>query len=259
MKTVLKYILGSLLGATLLVLTIYAYISSSKAYKHTLCNNVRVEITDSLKLSFVSDKDIRKFLDKKYGPCQNVSFKELNLHKIETIIDSISAVKKSSVFLTTDGALNIKVTQKEPTLRFQSKNRGFYADAEGNIFPLQKNHTALVPIIDGYIPFDNIETGDDFKPDSTSRVWIKNMLTLTNFMKESGWAEKIVQIYVHKDGNIILVPREGKEKFIFGPPVKIEDKFTRMEKYYTSIKPSPKGNNYSKVDLRYRKQIICSK
>ena len=86
------------------------------------------------------------------------------------------------------------------------------------------------------------------------------MIALVDYMSSSGvWAENIVQITVQDNGDLVMVPRKGKEKFLFGKPDNIQDKFSRMEKYYTGIVPAKGEGFYSTVNVKYNGQIICRK
>jgi cell division protein FtsQ len=67
----------------------------------------------------------------------------------------------------------------------------------------------------------------------------------------------MVQISVEEGRNLILIPGEGNERFLFGQPTDIEDKFSRMEKYYTHILPAKGKDFYEIVDLKYKGQIVC--
>ena len=70
------------------------------------------------------------------------------------------------------------------------------------------------------------------------------------------WNDLVGQISVRKDGNLVLVPREGAERFLFGTPTGIDAKFGRIRKYYESIAPT-RETPYKTVDVRFDGQIIC--
>ena len=73
------------------------------------------------------------------------------------------------------------------------------------------------------------------------------------------WSDNISQITVLKGGDLLLVPREGRERFLFGPPTDIAAKFDRIRKYYESIAPNCDPGTYSTVNVKYDGQIICRK
>jgi cell division protein FtsQ len=160
--------------------------------------------------------------------------------------------------VTRDSILNITVTQRKPVVRFQKKDGGFYADAEGYIFPLQSSYASHVQIIDGEIP---LAANSGYKgdiEDPKEKAWFKSVMNVVNFIEGSKtWKGKIVQISVDEKGELILVPREGNEKFLFGQPNSLAEKFGKMEKYYTTIVPAKGGNKYKTVDVRFDRQIVC--
>lgn len=140
-------------------------------------------------------------------------------------------------------------------MRFQNAANGWYADADGYIFPLQRSYTSMVQVVDGDFPID-VERG--FKgqiEDTGQREWLMRVVGMAEYIRGSEWKNRISQIHVSGNGEVLLVPSEGKERFIFGQPVEIETKFGKMEKYYRMILPLKK--EYRQVDLRFDGQIVC--
>jgi cell division protein FtsQ len=143
-------------------------------------------------------------------------------------------------------------------VRFQKKDGGFYADAEGYIFQLQSSYSSHVQIVDGHIP---LAANSGYKGEITNpeeKKWFNDVMTLINYMENSRmWKDKIVQINVAENGDMTLIPREGKERFIFGYPEDIQEKFEKMELYYTAVIPEKGQDTYSRIDLRYKGQLVC--
>ena len=222
------------------------------------CTGLEVIIRDSLENSFVSVDDIRRYLDSESGGYMGRKLDSIDLAGIERIIDGKSAVLKSEAYCTKDGMLNISVTQRKPIMRFQKKGSGFYADADGYIFPMKEGRASYVIVIDGNIPLDLGNAGKGKATSGEERVWLDRITGLVTYMdRHRVWGEDIVQIHVQDNGDLIMIPREGREKFIFGKPVSVEEKFALMERYYTSIVPAMGKDRYSSVDVRYKGQIIC--
>ena len=123
---------------------------------------------------------------------------------------------------------------------------------------MQEGYTSRVPIIDGAVP---VHTGPGYKGQAKTaaeRQWIEGIIGLVRYIeKNKTWADAIVQITVDSRGDIRLVPRTGKETFIFGAPDDWQEKFARMERYYRYIVPSKEEGYYSTVNVKYRDQIIC--
>ncbi len=232
-----------------------AVIAGRNSRKPLVCKSLDVVIVDSLENDFVNKADVKRFLDKEYGGYIGTVLDSIDLCRIETIIDGRSAVMKSQAFVTKDGTLHIKVTQRKPVVRFQKTDGGFYADAEGYVFPLQSSYASYVQIIDGDIPI-NMKSGHKGEIENPEeKIWFDKVMKLVNFIEDSPWKERIVQIHVGNGGELTLIPREGEEKFIIGQPMNIEDKFARIEKYYTAI--APLERNYKTINLIFDGQIVC--
>lgn len=258
MKRAVKYIFLAIVGLALATCMIIAFTAGADYRKSIRCTGLEVSILDSTRNSFVTKADVKGYIDKEYGQYIGVAADSIDLTGIEEIVDGRSAVLKSQAYVTKDGILHVDVTQRKPVVRFQKSGGGFYADEEGYIFPLQSTYASHVQVVDGNIP---LAADSGFKgaiTDSKEKAWFDSMMTVINYIEGSKvWKEKIVQIHIDEGKNLVLVPREGNEYFLFGQPVDIKDKFRKMEKYYTHIIPA-KGEGYYKiVDLKYKGQIVC--
>jgi len=260
MKAVYRYSIA--FAATVAAICFLVMLSAlSREDRRTLtCSGMQVDIVDSTRLSFVSREDVKKYIEKDYGAYVGQKLDSVNLKKIENILDGRSAILKSEAFTTSDGILHIEITQREPVVRFQKGDTGYYADETGFIFPLQSNYTSRVPIIDGNIPL-NIEPGFKGSPaDAREKRWLEGIIGMVRFIGESkSWSESIVQITVDDRGDLVMIPRKGQEKFIFGRPDEYREKFSRMEVYYRYILPAKEEMNYKTVNVKYDGQIICRK
>ena len=255
---IVKYVLIGVCGAMVAAILVASCLAGKEARKGLVCKGLEVAILDSLENSFVSKADVRKYLDKEYGRYVGEKLDSLDLVKIEKIIDGRSAVKKSQAYVTKDSLLRIEVTQRKPVVRFQKKEGGFYADADGYIFPLQVSYASHVQIIDGDIP---LAANSGYKGEIENpreREWFENVMDVVRFIEGSRtWKGKIVQIHVEKNGEIVLVPREGRQVFRFGQPVQVAEKFDKMEMYYSHIVPEKGSEAYKTVDVRFADQIVC--
>ena len=258
MKAAVKYILYSILAIVLLGCIVASYIAGTQSRRSITCKDIHIVVVDSTENNFVRSSDIRKILDRSYGKIIGEPVDSIDLVKVERIVDSRTAVLKSEAFVTRDSILNIRVSQRRPVVRFQKKDGGFYADADGYIFPLQSSYASHVHIIDGEIP---LAANSGYKggiENPAEKAWFDSMMNLINYMEGSRtWRGKIVQISVDSKGELTLIPRKGKERFIFGQPSALEEKFRKMEKYYTTIVPEKGSERYTRIDLRFENQIVC--
>lgn len=214
-----------------------------------LCNKVDVQIKD--KYEFVTEEDVKGFLDRRYGTCIGVRLDSLDLDRIERMLEEKSVVMKSEAWTTPDGILHVSIVQRAPALRFNRNGKGFYMDRTGFVFPLHKDYTADVPLIEGAIPV--IEDG-------SNPEWAHGIIELMEYIRSSRqWKDRIAGVSVNAAGDIELRVNGGRERFIFGRPDGLESKFERMGKYFSHIRPSKDEGYYKSVNLKYNKQIICRK
>lgn len=260
MKRYLKYLFCAALLAILGAVLALAWhgASSSRYMVNVPDQGIDVVFRDSYR--FVNEDDIRSYVNKYYGSIYGYRVDSLDLAGIERMLDRQSAVLKSEVWSTSDGIVHVGITQRKPVLRFQSSHGSFYIDDRACIFPLQKGHTELVPVVDGNVPVHVPAGYKGPAPDAESAAWLQGMVDLASYMKRSGvWDTNIVQISVDEEGDLIMIPRTGKERFIFGSSADPAGKFARMSDYYRYILPEKGEGYYRSVNVKYKGQVICRK
>ena len=260
MKPIVRRGLGLLLIIACIAVWIVSSGMSRRSRSVVTCKGketLDVRVLDSL--SFVAGEDVEKWLDSEYGAYAGQRLDSVNLAKIESLILSHSAVKTCEAWLTDDGTLHIELTQRQPAVRFDTGSNGYYADAEGFIFPLQSRGTADVPVVDGKIPLQVTRGFKGVPADPAQRLWLGKILELARVAALPEWKERIGKITVGDDGNLVIKPVQGKETFLLGPPDRIEEKFSLMDKYYSAIVSAKGPEYYTTVDVRYRGQLVCKK
>lgn len=261
MPRIWKHIINITFGALLACVLAGAYFLGASSRKPIRCKGLSITVTDSSMNRFITPREIRKYLDEELeGGYMGVQIDSIDLTRVEEILDGKSAILKSQAFTTKDSILNVIVTQKKPVVRFQKGAKGFYAAEDCSLFPLQSTYTSHVMTVDGYIPL-KIEHGYLGKPDTEEGCrWLKSIVGLVKHINASRtWQSKIVQITVLEDGDLVLIPREGQERFLFGQPDDIERKFEKIALYYKGIRKEKGEEAYKTVDIRFEGQIVCRK
>jgi len=235
---------------------------SARALRERTCQGkgtLEVIVTDSLERRFVAREDIERWLDKEYRAYAGLPLDSVDLYRIEQIVTGHSAVKDCEAWLTDDGILHVELSQREPVVRFLDGQNGYYADATGFIFPLQARGSVRVPVVDGKLPLKVARGFKGTPADPAQAKWLEQMLGVVSAMQGTVWEHNIRRISVEADGGLILLPCEGRERFLFGQPVRTAEKLELMNRYYDSVVPFREAGYYGTVDLRYRGQLICRK
>ena len=247
LKKVVTFIL---LGIAVLIFCGYfaaASILARKGAREVLCTDVSVRILDSAVNRFVSPDDIKDILTSSATSPLGRSRNEINLHDIETLLNSRSAISKSDASLANDGILDISITQRRPVIRIQTGSGAFYIDDTGYIFPWVSTFTSYVPIVSGHIPV-RLEEGYRGVPISLAQ-WLD---------RHPMWESLIQQIYVEDNGDIVFYTSVGDQKIIFGAVEDIDYKFAKLNAYYRQIVPAYGWEKYSTVNLKFSDQIVCT-
>lgn len=254
-----RYILSSVLAALLAAVLALAWSSVRTRLHATACTSLEITFADSL--HFVSKADIKGYLDSKYGNYIGQKMDSVQLYRIEEIVSSRSSVTGAEAWITDDGVLHLKVSQRAPSLRFEDNGRGFYVDAGGYIFPLHPSYTADVPLVRGRFPVD---IGANYRGEAQTakeRQWISQMLEFYGYVSSSRrWASEVSGVRSDKAGELSFSLESAPGlKVIFGRPENIRDKFARIDNYFNYIVPNAEDGPYKTVNVKYNNQIICRK
>ena len=250
MKASVKYIAAAVSVCAMLAGFILLHSCVGRENSRRLCQALDVRIEGDME--FVSEEDVRGYMDRHYGCYIGAPLDSINLGYIEKLLLEKNVVKGCEAWVTRDGVLHVSIRQRAPALRFdKGGGKGFYIDREGSVIPLHPSYTAPVPVVEGNIPA--MENGDNAE-------WGAGVLGLTDFIEGSRvWKDKVEKISVNAAGDLELRLKESKERFILGAPDDIQAKFAKMEKYYGYIVPAKGEGYYKSVNLKYNKQIICRK
>lgn len=260
MKPVFRRGLGLLLLAGCAAVWMLASSMSVRDRRARTCqgrDRLEVVVCDSLERRFVNREDVATWLENEYKSYVGLPLDSVDLRRVERLVEAHSVVRSCQAWLTDDGILHVALTQRQPVVKFNDGENGYYADASGFVFPLQERDEVEVPVVDGRIPM-KIPKGFKGTPaDEAEAAWLEGIIGLVNTLRGTVWEKNIVKISVDGKKDLVLRPRQGGERFLFGQPVRIQEKLGLMEAYYTSGLADK--HVYHSVDVRYRKQLVCRK
>ena len=192
-------------------------------------------LSDELILEFINQNDLNP-LDNKTN--------EFGLNELENQLLNHPSVKKAEVFSTVTGEVRVKITQRSPVMRIQYNNVNYYLDEDGDRMPLSMEFTKRVLVASGAVT----ALGD------------KTLFIIGKYIHEDAYLKaQIVQIFVDDNNDIILIPRVGKHKIIFGDVQGMEKKFEKLLLFYNKAMPIKGWGKYACINLKYDKQVVCTK
>jgi len=193
---------------------------------------------------FMNSQMVNKLLIQKGKTVRNQEKSVIDLHKLESNVLSHPMVENAAVFLTVDGLLKAKVRQRTPIARIVSKNESYYIDKQAKRMPLSVNHSERVLIVSGDIEDENFEEIHQLA---------------TTILNDDFLKKQIIGVEKMPNKEYILETRIGGQKIILGKIERLNEKFRNLESFYSKTMIDSTINNYTSINLKYNKQVVCTK
>jgi len=226
------------------------------------CTGVKILIRDSLKLQFILKEDVMRILNEAGDSLVGKDMSKLELSQLEELLLLHPAVKSAEIFTTIDGEVRVEIRQRRPVVRIIDRNsRNYYIDDEGYFMPVTRNHSEHVLVINGNINPGVFNAGAmhllDNEPD---RELVNGLFNIARYIhQDEFWHSQIVQVYVNSRKELELIPRMGAHIIYFGNSEDYIHKLFKLETVYQEGFRFLGWNQYEKIDLTYKNQVVCTK
>jgi len=240
MKTKLK-ILKLFLG-----IAVFIFLVSFSAKRHA-CKPVEeiwIMVDHSSENRFVNDELIRNLLDSKELRVSSTPLGNLNIRKIENTLNGSPFVKESQVFKDVDGNLSVKINQKTPVMRVNTGVEEYYLSDQLTKIPLSNQYSAQVLLAGG-----DIKKSDFSGLKAMSEAISADKLLKKHIIAVKKVAPNSFNLFVNK-GNYIIE---------FGELRDFDEKFEKLKLFYDQYLDKVGLNYYSKINLKYKNQIVATK
>lgn len=202
---------------------------------------------------FVDEKQVLKSIMAEFPMLSaGLSMQEVNLHQIEKMVEKQGFVKNAEVFADLKGNVRVEITQHEPMARIVRPTAADgYISTEGVILPTSPTYTSRVMTVEGafaeaLLRKDNIS---ESHPD---------LLELIRFIHEDEfWSAQITGLDIPRKSDIRLYQQVGRQVIEIGDATDLEEKFKKINLFYEQILPAKGWNAYSRVNVKYKGQIVC--
>lgn len=227
---------GVLVG---LVLFLFAFAKNRNEARNLA--QVNLNFTNSENL-YVTEEAVNKLLIQNEVKVDSIGKETLDLNRVEAVLDAHDMIENAEVFLSIDGKLGATITQRKPLARILDGS-SYYIDRQGRKMPLSENHSARVPLVTG-----------------VSEENLKEVYPLVDFIKDDEFLSHHI-IGIHRDGNGFyqLQLRELEFSVYLGTSTDIETKFNNFKAFYQKAMKDKKLDTFSKVDLQFGNQVVCTK
>ena len=223
-----------------LVVLLFAFSSSRNAVRKVSVPNIHFEGDDNL---FITHETVSKLLIQNQQGIKNMPKETLDLNQLESALNSNPMIKSAEVYMNINGALLAEIEQKKPIARV-STNASYYIDDQGSYMPLSTNYTARVPLVTGQIEKNNLET----------------VFTMARKIYNDEFLRKnVIEIHQNSDKTIYLKLRQCNFEVLVGNVSYLDKKINNLKAFYKKTLKEKTLNNYSKVNLQFDNQVVCTK
>lgn len=238
-----------LLGAVaLMVLVVVANISRSRSTVRGIEVNIRYGRQPQLVNSQVVKDSILAvvpaLLQQQVGQVDRQAVAEAASH-----VPFLSDVSAST---SVSGKVVVRATQRRPIARLYYGPKEYYFDSEGALMPSSPLGSCNVLVVGG-------DFTDPLRADSLNSQMLA-LLDIARFLdRESKYGDLIDQVYIERDGDIMMVPKLGNHVVELGTPEDLDAKFSNLLTFYRKGMPRAGWDTYSRLSLKFKGQVVCTK
>ncbi|OYT17430.1 MAG: hypothetical protein B7C24_02645 [Bacteroidetes bacterium 4572_77] len=258
----IKNIIYRTLWVLVFVFAIGLLVWSNMKYNNSHCTDIVVKMPVSNYPSLISEEDIKTSILKEMPAIIGQPLEQINLEDLETFVAMNAQLKQVKTFININGEIQINANARKAILRvFDTKGQNVYLGEGLCLMENSPKHAQRILVASGHIPHLTKSEQKQVLLGNQDLPQIYNDLyKLGNLLQEDPFLESLIdQIYVFKNGEIELTPKVGVKKIYFGKMEQSEEKLFKLKAFYLSGKGIVDWQKYQSINIKYSKQIVCSK
>ncbi len=206
----------------------------------------------------ISEKEVLKILTEAAGkPITKANISTLNLRRLESKLNKDKRIERADIYFNSNNRLNVRIIQKKPVMRvIDNAGTEYYLDENGKKVPVTRGSAVRVPVVTGIKDTFNVKMVVSDKPSKMKDVFI-----IMKYIAQDEFLSALIeQAHVENDstGDIVLVPKIGRQKLIFGSAQDMEAKFDNLKIFYRDGLPKRGWNRDKTLNLKYTNQVIAT-
>ncbi|MBS3994071.1 MAG: cell division protein FtsQ [Bacteroidetes bacterium] len=227
----------------LTALVIFLYGFASERNEHKKVTQLLIEFEDG-ENKYMNLQMVNKLLIQNSKTALKQPKSVIDLHSLEQSVLKHPMVQDVQISLTIEGNLKAKVKQRKPIARVKIEDQSYYIDTQGKSMPLSELHSARVPIITGELINENLR----------EIQYLIEKISNNEFLSKN-----IVGVHRFKNNEYELYSRIEDYVIELGTVSKVDEKFKNLEAFYKKAAQDSLLNKYSRINIKYHKQVICTK
>ncbi|MCU0333458.1 MAG: hypothetical protein MUF62_00255 [Chitinophagaceae bacterium] len=245
-------IVGNTLWSLLIAGVILLLFSGMKRRRQTTCQAVLVNITAVAGKVFIDEKEVKQIIASMAGGNVKQPQAALDLRKIEARLRKEVWIEDAQLYLDNTGTLHATIIERVPVVRvFDVTGHSFYLDSAGTQLPLSSTDRAEVPVFTG-LPIKNKNNQATYQRQIADILKVGAAIAADEF-----WMLQAGQIEVLPGGRFDMYPAVGTQVIELGTGDEIAAKLHRLKAFYQQILANKPVNEYSKLSVAYKNQVVA--
>lgn len=240
MKEIVKHIIVGIVVALVSVYLIAAAVWFSSRPKTTPCSAIEWDIRDLADCQYVTEEELNTLIRHTNLNPENLPQEQVLTQAIEACVQSHPMVRQAQCYITRQGRVIVRLTQRQPLMGVRTESASYYIDSDRLRMPLHSHEKADVIWAIG-----NVEEDLAKKELADIVVWLQD---------QTRWEDRFERIDVQDKNNITLVDTTGL-KIRIGDGSQFESKMHKLHVFETQM-AKVEGKEYKELDLRYKNQVI---
>lgn len=230
----------------------------------TPINNLEIIVDGAEGMHFIDEATVEREILDQGVVVMGSATGAVDITAMEERLKSIPSVASAEVYHTLDGKLHVRVKQRVPVVRvINLDGSSFYIDKEGWTMPLSDKYTARVLVVSGQLHEPGAKYGvyPVYAGDSIESASLSDEIhRLAMFIgADSLWNALIDQVVVDAQGEFELIPRVGMQRVLIGDGSALNERFEKLRIFYEKGIPKADWRRYTRIDLRFADQVVCTK
>ena len=203
----------------------------------------------------ISEKEVIQILNLAAGKTiSKTNIKKLDIRKLEAKLNKDKRIERADIYFDSKDRLNVSIIQKKPLMRVVDEAGGeYYLDENGKQVPVTRGSAVRVPVVTGVRDTFHSKFLISEKPSK-----LKDIFYIMKYVSQDEFLSALIeQAHIENDsiGDIVLIPKIGREKLIFGDGKNVEEKFDKLKIFYRDGLPKLGWSRYKTLNLKYANQV----
>ncbi len=237
------YILGVVLLLSLLIVA--GYWAKGQA-RNEVCKRIDITVVNADSSSFVTSKSILRELERLQINPVGLKLSHINTKDIEAALNDIDFLENAECVITSQQALQVRVTQLVPVMRVYDGENAYYVNRHG------KRINALNPQFRSDVPIVSAHFDAKYSP--------SKLIPLINYVENNSELRNFVSmISVRDSNNVFIIPSIAGHVINIGSPDGLDNKFAKLKEFYTKVMPDKGWNFYDTISVKYNHQVVATR